>query len=274
MFYLVLLCMLLQSLYIFPIYHPLVLVSLLYVNDLLYLSVWKLFFTLLLVIPYQCTSLCLYHRYFYTNRFLHHDSCNLYLHGHMCLLPRRSCMVGFHASKHHKHCGSKIHIPLVSYSFLGWLFVKRPSPKIMSKIFKIPELVCLDRFSYIPSIFVFLFLQHTINLDTALSLYVYPCILNSFITLYFNVCFHSLKERDKCLSIDADIHMKFILKLIYRGNLQYVLYILTKFNGEHLHKTHHKHPTQIKRGEYDLAYYFIIVPLLRMNLIHDKDKHG
>ena len=31
-----------------------------------------------------------------------------------------------------------------------------------------------------------------------------------------------------------------------------MLYILTKFNGEHLHKTHHKHPRQIKRGEYDL----------------------
>ena len=153
--------------------------------------------------------------------------------------------------KHHKHCGSKDdpHSPMHGfyYSFLGWLFVETTiSENYVKDLLKFPELVCLDRFSYIPSIFMFLFLQHTINLDTALSLYVYPCILNSFITLYFNVCFHSLKERDKCLSIDADIHMKFILKLIYRGNLQYVLYILTKFNGEHLHKTHHKHPTQIK----------------------------
>ena len=275
MVYLFILCML-QTFYIFPFYHPFVLLSILYAYGLLYMSFWKIFLSLLLVIPYQSTSLCFYHRYFSHKSFSTSRLMQFVFAWVACVCYQGGPLwwASVHR-KHHKCCGSidDPHSPRHGfyYSWLGWIFVETSIYKNYVKdLLKFPELVYLDRFSYIPSILMFLFLQHTINTDNALSLYVFPSILNNIIALYFNVCFHNLEEKDKCLPIDADISMKIIFKLIYRGHIQYMLYILTKFNGEHLHKTHHKHPRQIKRGEYDLAYYFIITPLLRMNLIYEK----
>ena len=155
MFYLVLLCMLLQSLYIFPIYHPLVLVSLLYVNDLLYLSVWKLFFTLLLVIPYQCTSLCLYHRYFShksfsTSRFMQFifawAACVCYQGGPM--LPCIESITNIAGQK-------MIHIPLCMGFIIHFRLLGNDISKIMSKIFLNSWTCLFDRFSYSKYMFLF-----------------------------------------------------------------------------------------------------------------------
>lgn len=276
--YLILLC-LLQSLYILPIAHPLVVLSILYVYNLFYLSLWKLLVSLFLLIPYQSISLCFYHRYlshkaFTTSRFMQ------FLFAWIACVTYQGGPIWWSSihRKHHKYCGTidDPHSPIHGfyYAFLGWLFVETTIyKKYVPDLLKYPELVILDRFSYIPSILTFLFLQYTINTNNTIYLYVYPCILNILTNLRYNVSFHSLKEKDTCMAIDANIPTKFFWQLLNKDfSVLLILfgYILTKLNGENLHKTHHKHPKQIKRGEYDLAYYFIISPLLKMNLIQKK----
>jgi fatty-acid desaturase len=276
--YLILLC-LLQSLYIFPISHPLVVISILYVYNLFYLSLWKLFVSLFLLIPYQFTSICFYHRYFShksftTSRFMQFIfaliACVTYQGGPIW-------WASIHR-KHHKYCGTidDPHSPIHGfyYAFLGWPFVETTIyKKYVPDLLKYPELIILDRFSYIPAILTFLFLQYTINTNNTIYLYVYPCILNTLSNLSYNVSYHNPKEKDTCMAIDVNIPIKFCWQLLHKDFsllLTLIGYILSKLSGEHLHKTHHKHPKQIKRGEYDLAYYFIISPLLKMNLIQKK----
>ena len=101
-------------------------------------------------------------------------------------------------------------------------------------------------------------------------MYVIPCILNSLSNLYFNVSYHISTEKDRCMAVDVNLSMKFLCKKILCGHSSYVGLVLSILDGEHLHRTHHKHPKNIKTGDYDLAYYFIITPLLRMNLIYEK----
>ena len=283
MIYLLILCML-QSLYIFPISHPLVVLSILYVYNLFYISLWKLFLSLFLVIPYQVTSSCLYHRYFSHKAFTTSRLMQFVFAWIACICYQGGPIwwASIHR-KHHKCCGSidDPHSPRHGfyYSFLGWPFVETTIyKKYVPDLLKYPELVILDRFYYIPSILTFLFLQYTINTNNTIYLYVFPCILNSLSNLYFNVSFHSSKEKDECMAINNNVSMKYLCKKIFNmnpyKNFSFLLllmgHILIKLDGEHLHGTHHKHPKQIKRGEYDLAYYFIITPLLKMNLIQKK----
>ena len=92
--------------------------------------------------------------------------------------------------------------------------------------------IILDRFSYIPSILTFLFLQYTINTNNTIYLYVYPCILNILSNLYFNVSFHSSKEKDTCMAIDANVSMKYLCKKILSINTYKHFSLLLLLIGE------------------------------------------
>ena len=273
MIYFFFLCAL-QTFYIFPLSHPFVLLSIIYVYELFYFSLWKLALSLLLIVPYQCTSLCFYHRYFSHKSFSTSRLMQFVFAWVACVCYQGGPLwwASVHR-KHHKCCGSidDPHSPRHGfyYSFLGWSFVETGIyKKSIRDLLKFPELVYLDRFSYIPGILMYFIFQYTTN--NALYMYVFPCIWNTLTLYYMNVSYHRPTEKDRCMAVDTDISMKFLCKKILNGYINYVGMVLTQLDGEHLHQTHHKHPKNIKSGDYDLVYYFIISPLLKLNLIHEK----
>lgn len=282
MFYLIFLCIF-QSLYILPLWHPFIIISLLYVYDIFYLSLWKLLLSFFLIIPYQTISLCFYHRYFSHKSFTTSRIVQFIFGWIACVFYQGGPIwwASVHR-KHHKKCATidDPHSPRNGfyYSFIAWPFFEtKIYKKYVFDLLKYPELVFLDKFCYIPSILTFFLLQHTININNTLYLYVYPCILNNLVIFHFNVSFHSSKEKNKCMAIDTNISMKFLcIKLIsfdsYKNFMLPGLFalILNKLVGESLHKTHHKNPKNIKTGDYDLVYYFIIRPLHKLNLIKIK----
>ena len=85
--------------------------------------------------------------------------------------------------------------------------------------------------------------------STVIWSYHIPCLICKLGTLSFNIVYHPPQNSKICKAID----------LTTSG--------VAFFIGETYHLDHHYNPAKLKRPGFDLPYYLIIYPLLKLKLI-------
>ena len=166
--------------------------------------------------------------------------------------------------RHHKHCDDPYDPHSVVqtnffYSFVGWTIMKKEQPidtEFVQKFMTFPELVLIDRFWYMIPWTIWTISYMYIGSYTTCVLFVAPMLGCRFITLLFNVEYHTPNRHSipgKCLALDT---ARFLGDCV----------------GESGHARHHIHPSELARPSlgipyFDLPYYIYLKPLIYTGLI-------